>query len=231
MDEISKHDFEPETPCIKVVGVGDTVAPVIESLKAKWAGYVDAGMADECKPADTDIMAIVASDGDAETTHKVIDAFHGILTIVVVTESIEIENINVLVLKSAIVNMPKQINEFLTLIINCVINCGQISYGFDDFERMVRGCKEITIESAVASGESRIADCLSQLTPKLENNSRYSVILYYNPNDEHQLTMTELAPLTRWIGEFPENIEIVWGVYRDDTLSDSNVKLTVIAVR
>ena len=72
MDEISKHDFQPETPCIKVVGVGETVAPVIESLKDNWKGDIDAGMADECKPADTDIMAIVVSDGDAETTHKVI---------------------------------------------------------------------------------------------------------------------------------------------------------------
>ena len=97
MDEISKHDFQPETPCIKVVGVGETVAPVIESLKDNWKGDIDAGMADECKPADTDIMAIVVSDGDAETTHKVIDAFHGILTIVVVTESAEIEGFDILI--------------------------------------------------------------------------------------------------------------------------------------
>ena len=46
MDEISKHDFQPETPCIKVVGVGETVAPVIESLKDNWKGDIDAGMAE-----------------------------------------------------------------------------------------------------------------------------------------------------------------------------------------
>ena len=227
MDEISKPDFQPETPCIKVVGVGETVAPVIESLKDNWKGDIDAGMADECKPADTDIMAIVVSDGDAETTHKVIDAFHGILTIVVVTESAEIEGFDIPVHRSAITNMPDDINEILIPI----IQTGWMAYDFHDFEWMVKGCTKFTVESAVASGESRIADCLSQLTPKLEKYSNYSIILYSNPKDEHPLAMTELASLTRWIGELPENIEIVWAVYRDDTLSDSNVKLTVIAAR
>lgn len=227
MDEISKHDFQPETPCIKVVGVGETMAPIIESLKEKWGGFISAEMAGEFNPEKADKMVIIVSDGNAEATRNAIKASRETLTIVAVAEDAMIDSLDVPVLKSTIPNMQKQINEIITPI----IHTGTIGYSFDDFEMMVRGCNKIVVETAKASGKSRFADTLSLLSPGLGNYSKYSVILYYNPNDEHHLIMAELQGLTQWIENLPKNMEVVWVVYQDYTLSDGNVKLTVITAR
>lgn len=111
MDEISKHDFQPETPCIKVVGVGETMAPIIESLKEKWGGFISAEMAGEFNPEKADKMVIIVSDGNAEATRNAIKASRETLTIVAVAEDAMIDSLDVPVLKSTIPNMQKQINK------------------------------------------------------------------------------------------------------------------------
>ena len=84
-----------------------------------------------------------------------------------------------------------------------------------------------------ASGEHRIEKAFVEaLNSPLLNNmeierARRLLYIIYSC-DESQVTMTELREINSFMDDLAPNIEVLWGLYRDNTLGE-DVKVTIIA--
>ena len=84
-----------------------------------------------------------------------------------------------------------------------------------------------------ASGENRIGKAfIEALKSPLLNNTeiekaRRMLYIIYS-SDEHQVAISELNEIRFFMNELAEDIEVLWGVYRDNSLSEQ-VKVTLIA--
>jgi cell division protein FtsZ len=110
---------------------------------------------------------------------------------------------------------------------------GIINRDFCDVETVMKDGGNAIMGMGTASGEHRIEKAIYKALSspllndfQIEQAERLLYIVY--SCDENPVGMHELQELTDFMETLPEDIEILWGVYRDDTLGDA-VRVDVIA--
>jgi cell division protein FtsZ len=110
---------------------------------------------------------------------------------------------------------------------------GIINRDFCDVETVMKDGGNAIIGMGTASGEHRIEKAIYKALSspllndlQIEQAERLLYIVY--SCDENPVGMHELQELTDFMETLSEDIEILWGVYRDNTLDDS-VRIDVIA--
>lgn len=110
---------------------------------------------------------------------------------------------------------------------------GIVNRDFCDVQTVMKDGGDAIMSVGRASGEHRIEKAFVQaLNSPLLNNfeiERASRLLYiiYTCEDA-QVTMSELREINSFMDDLAPNIEVLWGLYRDNTLGE-DVKVTIIA--
>ncbi len=120
----------------------------------------------------------------------------------------------------------KSISEIITM-------RGIINRDFCDVQTVMKDGGDAIMSVGYASGEGRIYKAfIEALKSPLLNNveiekARRMLYIIYS-SDEHQVLMSELNEITFFMNDLAEDIEVLWGAYRDNSLDDQ-VKVTLIA--
>lgn len=120
----------------------------------------------------------------------------------------------------------KSISEIITM-------RGIINRDFCDVQTVMKNGGDAIMSVGYASGEDRIYKAfIEALKSPLLNNveiekaKRMLYIIY--SSDEHQVLMSELNEIRFFMDELAEDIEVLWGAYRDNSLGEQ-VKVALIA--
>ena len=110
---------------------------------------------------------------------------------------------------------------------------GIVNRDFCDVETVMKDGGDAIMSVGRASGEHRIEKAFVEaLNSPLLNNmeierARRLLYIIYS-GDESQVTMTELREINGFMDDLAPNIEVLWGLYRDNSLG-KDVKVTIIA--
>ena len=110
---------------------------------------------------------------------------------------------------------------------------GIVNRDFCDVETVMKDGGDAIMSVGRASGENRIEKAFVEaLNSPLLNNmeierARRLLYIIYSA-DESQVTMTELREINGFMDDLAPNIEVLWGLYRDNSLG-KDVKVTIIA--
>jgi cell division protein FtsZ len=110
---------------------------------------------------------------------------------------------------------------------------GIVNRDFCDVQTVMKDGGDAIMSVGRASGEHRIEKAFVEaLNSPLLNNmeierARRLLYIIYSC-DESQVTMSELREINSFMDDLAPNIEVLWGLYRDNTLGE-DVKVTLIA--
>lgn len=110
---------------------------------------------------------------------------------------------------------------------------GIVNRDFCDVQTVMKDGGDAIMSVGRASGEHRIEKAFVEaLNSPLLNNmeierARRLLYIIYSC-DESQVTMTELREINSFMDDLAPNIEVLWGLYRDNNLGE-DVKVTLIA--
>lgn len=120
----------------------------------------------------------------------------------------------------------KGIAEIITIV-------GTISCDFCDVETIMKNGGNALMAIGKASGEKRLQKAIINAlhSPLLSNsnieNAKKILFIIYT-SEEHSLLIEELDELDAFMEELNPDIEVIWGLYDDNSL-DTDVKITIIA--
>ena len=125
-----------------------------------------------------------------------------------------------------ITTAAKSISEIITM-------RGIINRDFCDVQTVMKDGGDAIMSVGYASGENRIGKAFVEAlkSPLLNNveieKARRMLYIIYS-SDEHQVAITELNEIRFFMNDLAEDIEVLWGVYRDNELGEQ-VKVALIA--
>ena len=120
----------------------------------------------------------------------------------------------------------KSISEIITME-------GIVNRDFCDVQTVMENGGKAIMSVGRANGESRIGKAfVDALKSPLLNNveiekARRLLYIIYS-SDEHQVTISELKEINLFMDDLAQDIEVLWGVYRDNSL-DEDVRVALIA--
>ena len=120
----------------------------------------------------------------------------------------------------------KSISEIITME-------GIVSRDFCDVQTVMENGGDAIMSVGRAKGENRIekafVDALkSPLLNNVEIEKARRLLYVIYSSDEHQVTISELSDINLFMEDLATDIEVLWGLYRDNTLGE-DVKVILIA--
>lgn len=134
----------------------------------------------------------------------------------------------------------KHVDETLTVATKSIaelITCrGIINLDFHDVKKILTNGGVAIMSTGVAKGENRVNQAFEAAlkSPLLYNNDIHKskkilFNIYQSTQTENQLMLDEMNEVRHFMDRFEnKNIEVIWGLANDDTLTDE-VKITVLA--
>ena len=124
--------------------------------------------------------------------------------------------------------------DLIKAILQPIVTQGKIAYDFNDLQTTVTDTNHFFLKSVTRCGNERVAEAIgcikSSLTSSLINKiERLSIFLYFNKVGKQPLVMQEMTALTDFLSELPESIYVIWAVYPDESISDEEIKVTILA--
>ncbi len=112
---------------------------------------------------------------------------------------------------------------------------GTINLDFRDVKKVLKNGGVAIMSYGIESGENRLAKAFQNAmhSPLLNHNDIYKskkilFNIYYNPNEP--MLVEEINAVNRFMEQFQyENIEVIWGLSKDLSLKEGDVKVTVLA--
>ena len=120
----------------------------------------------------------------------------------------------------------KSISEIITME-------GIVNRDFRDVQTVMENGGKAIMAVGRANGESRISkafvDALkSPLLNNVEIEKAHRLLYIIYSSDEHQVTISELKEINLFMDDLAKDIEVLWGVYRDNSLNE-DVRVALIA--
>lgn len=230
--EIDLNDFPVS---FRVIGYGDSFQDLIHAIKAIGYEGLQTDVlkeGDVILPIDEDKMIIILCSAASEGLESLLKTFHqaGVLTIVISTDQLDIPADTYDSLMVA--NRREMIGAVKTLM-NPVFYQGRINYDYNDLAYTLRDSIHFITLTATGSGTDRMKNAvasLSDMFPIDERVENISLIIQANERAiETPLCMDEMALITDYIGQLPESVNVIWGMYNDDKLDGNTIGLSVIA--
>ncbi len=128
-----------------------------------------------------------------------------------------------------LLNAAKGITDIITI-------RGEINRDFNDVDSTLREGGTAIISTGYGSGENRVRAAIDEAlnSPLLSNtdilrSKKLLIVLYVNSDDEaYPFQMSETNQLTDFVNDIDEEVDVMWGLYKDETLEDK-VKITILA--
>lgn len=184
-------------------------------------------------PTDENKMVILMSDGDSQQLESIARSFYqaGVLTLIVSTHYTD-------KLKGVCDSMTVANMESMPLIVKALIDPlikqGAICFDVNDLSSTLHNTQKFKTVSVLSrKKENRIAECVRSLgvlleSYKLSEPENISIILYHNKDVNPPLAMNELQPLSEFMGNFPEDASVIWGLSFDNDMPNNEIRLDAI---
>jgi len=235
---------------LRVIGIDSGVNTAIEQIRKFGYESVEVVMADDQlykSPGLDDKMVIILTSEDSTYLRGIAKEFYqaDVLTLIVSTHNIEVEDTNWYSLES--VELSKGRNwDSLTIspirsmpivvkgLLDPILTPGYICYDFNDLSTTLRKtCFFKVAEVTSNKKDERIADAVSRLSEKLPceclGQVEYlSIIIYTNQGIEPPIAMSEMKALTNYISELPEKINVLWALNHDEKMPPDAIRLSAI---
>ena len=128
-------------------------------------------------------------------------------------------------------------NDILTIatktISEVITKEGIVNRDFKDVETVMKDSGRAIVTVGYGSGEKRIIKAMKDAlnspllnTKEIEKAQRLLYIIY--SCNEKPVSITELGEINDFMDTLPEDLEVLWGLYPDDTIGDQ-VKVAVVA--
>ena len=218
----------------RVIGIGEATKEIIETVKSYGYDCVSATVLTEpfeCVPTDEDKMVIIVAKDNENHANSIAKTFHdaGVLTLGLL-DNADLDCYDSVVSEVSCPEYP----DIIKAILQPIVTQGMIAYDFNDLQTTLTDAKHFLIKSVIRSGTERVAEAIgcikSTFTSSLLNKiERLSIFLYFNKVGKQPLVMQEMAALTDFISELPENVYAIWAVYPDESMKDDEVKVTILA--
>ncbi|MBQ0072655.1 MAG: cell division protein FtsZ [Prevotella sp.] len=123
-------------------------------------------------------------------------------------------------------NAVRSISELITL-------AGEIQVDFADVKTTMTNGGGAIMAIGRASGEHRVRNAVldalnSPLLYGADISKATRILLNIYTSSDHELYVDELAEIDAFMDELDSNIEVIWGMAKDDTL-DEDAKITILA--
>ena len=219
----------------RVIGFGRETEDAIKQLRNLGYDGLSAEVFNpELPPCVTsdDMMIILLISGQCEDAVTVSESFKeaGVLTLAVCSEGIE--------MPSGYVDSQTQVSagkmsEVAKAILDIIFIPSLIAIAFNDIDNLLRNSGTFKAAEGIGSGENRMQDALTQLNSNriLSSYKNAMVCIYTNINSTQPLVMDEMQSLDDVINKLPDNINIIWGVSNDRTLTDGTVRISLITTK
>lgn len=222
------------TASIHVIGFGKETGSVIGQLSRYGYDEVLPYMAESVEstqPGDTCVMAILCVDDNEDKALQVSKSFYdaNVLTLIVSTKSLPGNDFDSIT-KVSLEEMPAAIKGLL----DPIFLHRQTNLDFNDMSTCLRNSGHFLIWEAIGKGkESRIGDALTKLRTansdgRLDYAEYVALIIYYHPDIDPPLMMREIARLNEYLSLMPKEINVIWGIFRDDNMPTDEIRLSAI---
>ena len=218
----------------RVIGIGETTKEIIEAVNLCGYDCVSATVLNppfECVPTEEDKLVIIVAKDGAPQANSIAKAFHdaGVLTLGLL-DNADLDCYDSVVAEASYTEYP----DLIKAILQPIVTQGKIAYDFNDLQTTLTDAKHFLIKSVTRCDKERVAEAIgcikSSLTSSLINKiERLSIFLYFNKVGKQPLVMQEMTALTDFLSELPESIYVIWAVYPDESISDEEIKVTILA--
>ena len=234
MDLFERERFANLPTSFRVIGIGDATKELIETVKSYGYDCVSATVLAEpfeCVPTDEDKMIIIVAKDNENHANSIAKTFHdaGVLTLGLL-DNADLDYYDSVVSEASCTETPGLIKTIL----QPIVTQGMIAYDFNDLQTTLTDAKHLLVKSVIRSGNERVAEAIgfikSSLTSSLLNKiERLSIFLYFNKAGKQPLGMQEMTALNDFLSELPESIYVIWAVYPDESIEDTEIKVTILA--
>ena len=224
--------FEDDTEMVFITcgmggGTGTGVAPVIAGM-AKEKGILTVGVVTIPFAFEGKVKIKKALQG-VEEMRKNVDSL-----LVINNERLcELYSNEIMRLEDGLAKADEVVTTAAKSISEIITIRGIINRDFCDVQTVMKDGGDAIMSVGYASGENRIGKAFVEaLKSPLLNNveiekaKRMLYIIY--SSDEHQVAISELNEIRFFMNDLAEDIEVLWGVYRDNSLGEQ-VKVALIA--
>lgn len=230
--DVVKTLFEDDTEMVFITcgmggGTGTGAAPVIAGL-AKEKGILTVGVVTIPFAFEGKVKIKKALQG-VEEMRKNVDSL-----LVINNERLcELYSGEIMRLEDGLAKADEVVTTAAKSISEIITMRGIINRDFCDVQTVMKDGGDAIMAVGYASGEGRIYKAfIEALKSPLLNNveiekARRMLYIIYS-SDEHQIAISELNEITFFMNDLAEDIEVLWGAYRDNSLGEQ-VKVALIA--
>ena len=230
--DVIKTLFEDDTEMVFITcgmggGTGTGAAPVIAGL-AKEKGILTVGVVTIPFAFEGKVKIKKALQG-GEEMRKNVDSL-----LVINNERLcELYSNEIMRLEDGLAKADEVVTTAAKSISEIITMRGIINRDFCDVQTVMEDGGDAIMAVGYASGEGRIYKAfIEALKSPLLNNveiekARRMLYIIYS-SDEHQVAISELNEITFFMNDLAEDIEVLWGAYRDNSLGEQ-VKVALIA--
>ena len=228
-------DFNNLPASFRVIGYGDSFQDLIQEIKQLGYEGLQADILTQGEtliPTDEDKMLIILCSSACTGLESLLNTFHqaGVLTIVISTDSL---NIPTQSYDSVMVAGRNEMISVVKTLLNPVFYQGRINFDFTDLVYTLRDSGRFITIFATGSGKDRMEDAVQSLSKQFSINEHVeNLSLIIRTNDkmiDPPVCMEEMKVLADYISHFPDSVNVIWGMYNDETLDCNTVGLSVIA--
>lgn len=218
----------------RVLGIGEAAKGIIEAVNSYRYDCVSATVLThpfECVPTDEDKMVIIVARDNEDIANGIAKTFHdaGVLTLGLL-DNADLDCYDSVVSEVSCAKYP----DIIKAILQPIATQGMIAYDFNDLQTTLADTNHFFIKSVTRCGNERVAEAIGDIknaltSSKLDKIERISIFLYFNREGKQPLVMQEMTALTNFLSELPESIYVIWAVYPDESISDEEIKVTILA--
>lgn len=218
----------------RVIGFGNDAEATIEGVKALDYTGLSAMMADrypkDIIPSEYDRLCVLVTAGDVERVKPVARSFYqaGVLTLLVTDDATAWHDLQVD--STTAVDSGEWLTAIRIVLEPIFSPYGIICYDFNDVASTLRGSGRFKVMEATSEGQgNNVEGALRKLRygPDAAVAERMSMLVHYN-REETELTMMDMKPLMEITKELPESLDLIWGVYGDQSMPKGRVRISIM---
>lgn len=227
--------LENRPDSFKVIGCGALTFPTIKQIEQLGYDGLNAFVTNDpatMAPSDDDMMAIILAPDINPDIESLLKTFYqaGVLTLLVTTPG---QHIDYRICDSHTVIEPQQAFETVKALIDPIFLTGQIAVSLKDLTTTLRDSGWFhTLEVLTTGADNRILAAIEKIahdiTPASDRIHNLILTIAFNKALEPPIMIKELTPLIDYTKALPQDTEIIWGIYHDNSLPCDTIRMSVI---
>lgn len=212
----------------RVIGYGEKSQPVIEQVKALGFEGLMTEVITETDNLASEVdnkMVIVLVPEYFEGLDDLLKRFYqsGVLTILIAANNFDLSPD---VCDSRTTVPLEQFAEVVKILAHALFIQGTINYDFNDLSLTLRNTDNFYTYKAEGKFTEAV-DSLSKQSGIFEGAENGTLLIIIN-RDKTNVSVEDIDLLSKYICTLPENINMRWALYNDDTLPADTVRISVI---